>query len=125
MFLWPSEVGQNIITFIFVPVNAILTLPIIAKSYNKYKIGTLAGDKLRNRIIAIAIPFIIILIIECHYFKNVQNEVATLVENNQNTNSQVEQNVIEDMNNQEEQNIIENINNQIEQNIVEDTNNVL
>ena len=34
-----SNMGKNIITFMFVPINSIAVLPIIAKSYNKYKIG--------------------------------------------------------------------------------------
>lgn len=83
-----SELGQNIITFLFVPVNAIIVLPLIAKSYNKYKIGRLAPDKLRNRGIVLGIILLIILIIECSYFKDIQNGVVALIEEN---NAKVEQ----------------------------------
>lgn len=92
-----SDIGKNIITFMFVPINSILTLPLIAKSYNKYKIGHLAGDKLRNRIIVLAIPFIIILIIECLYFADIQKDVIELIEKNQNESNQIEQNVVENI----------------------------
>lgn len=82
-----SNMGKNIITFMFVPINSIAVLPIIAKSYNKYKIGRLATDKLRNRVIAISIPLIIILIIECVYFKNIQDSVVKLIEQNAASNA--------------------------------------
>ena len=83
-----AETAKNVITFLFVPINAILTLPIIAKSYCKYKMGKLAGDKLRNRIIVLAIPFIIVLIIECSYFADIQNGILEFVKDNtKNTNS--------------------------------------
>ena len=41
---------KNLITFLFVPINGIVVLPILAKSYAKYKIGNLKIDKLRNSI---------------------------------------------------------------------------
>lgn len=82
-----SNMGKNIITFMFVPINSIAVLPIIAKSYNKYKIGRLAADKLRNRVIAISIPLIIILIVECVYFKNIQDSVVKLIEQNAASNA--------------------------------------
>lgn len=83
-----AETSKNVITFLFVPINAILILPIIAKSYGKYKIGKLAIVKLRNRIIALFVPFIIVLIIECSYFADIQNGILEFVkENTQNTNS--------------------------------------
>ena len=83
-----AETAKSVITFLFVPINAILTLPIIAKSYCKYKMGKLAGDKLRNRIIVLAIPFIIVLIIECSYFADIQNGILEFVKDNtKNTNS--------------------------------------
>ncbi len=94
-----SNMGKNIITFMFVPINSIAVLPIIAKSYNKYKIGRLAIDKLRNRVIAISIPLIIILIIECIYFKNIQDSVVKLIE--QNAASNVDKQIIVNMLNEQ------------------------
>lgn len=77
-----SELGKNIITFLFVPINSIIVLPLMAKSYNKYKIGRLASDKLRNRGIVLGIILLIVLIIECSYFKDIQNGVIRLIEEN-------------------------------------------
>lgn len=83
-----SESGKNIITFLFVPINSIVVLPLIAKSYNKYKIGRLASDKFRNRGIVLGAILLIILIIECSYFKDIQNGVISLIEEN---NTKIEQ----------------------------------
>lgn len=77
-----SELGKKLLTFLFVPINGIITLPILAKSYNKYKIGRLESDKLRNRGILILIVLAIALMLECSYFKDVQNRVVTLIEQN-------------------------------------------
>lgn len=80
-----SETCKNLITFLFVPINAIITLPIVAKSYNKYKSGSLKQDKFRNRLIVIGGVLLIILIIECSYFKNIQNGIIKLIEENKNS----------------------------------------
>jgi len=77
-----SELGGKIITFLFVPINSIIVLPLMAKSYNKYKTGRLASDKLRNRGIVLGVILLIVLIIECSYFKDIQNGVVKLIEEN-------------------------------------------
>ena len=86
-----SELGKNIITFLFVPINSIVVLPLMAKSYNKYKIGRLALDKLRNRGIVLGVILLIVLIIECSYFKDIQNGVVALIEENNTKNEQEQQ----------------------------------
>lgn len=101
-----SDLGKNLITFLFVPINTLVVVPLLAKSYNKYKTGFLAFDKLRNRGIVLGAILLIILIIECVYFKNVQNTVITLIEKNQQTrqnanDERIETNTLE--------NIIENV----------------
>lgn len=101
-----SDLGKNLITFLFVPINTLVVVPLFAKSYNKYKTGFLAFDKLRNRGIVLGAILLIILIIECVYFKNVQNTVITLIEKNQQTrqnanDERIETNTLE--------NIIENV----------------
>ena len=86
-----SDLGKKLITFLFVPINTIAVVPLLAKSYNKYKTGFLAGDKFRNRCIILAVFLLIILSIECVYFKNVQNTVITLIEKNQQSSSSKEE----------------------------------
>ncbi len=77
-----SEMGKNLITFIFVPINGIIVLPILAKSYAKYKTGMLDIDRLKNRGLVLGMILAILLIIECKYFKNIQNSVVEIVEKN-------------------------------------------
>lgn len=78
-----SEMGKNLITLLFVPVNAIIVLPLLAKSYRKYSAGKLKADKFRNRVIVLTIILAILLIMECTYFKDIQNSVVNMIENNQ------------------------------------------
>ena len=70
-----SEHAKNVITLMFVPINSILILPLFAKSYQKYKMGSLASDKFRNRVIIFGVILLIIFIIECSYFKDIQEGV--------------------------------------------------
>lgn len=127
-----SEATKNIITFIFVPTNGILILPILAKSYSKYKIGGLASDKFRNRAIVLAVILLIILIIECSYFKDIQNGIVSVVEENNKKNSvvvQTTQNEIAETNTQvneksskEQANLVSN-NINVNNNVNESVNN--
>lgn len=80
-----SERGKDLITFLFVPINAILTLPLLAKSYFKYKIGGIDMPILRNRTVVILIILVILLVIECTYFKNIQQQVVDLLMKQQST----------------------------------------
>lgn len=100
-----SETGENIITFIFVPINSILVLPLLAKSYEKYNSGRLDASKFRNRVIVLAVILIIALVIECSYFKDIQNGVVNLIEQNMKTNTELNNNDIN-----EEANVINQIN---------------
>lgn len=101
-----SDLGKNLITFLFVPINTLIVVPLLAKSYNKYKTGFLAFDKLRNRGIVLGAILLIILVIECVYFKNVQNTVITLIEKNQQTRQNIND---ESLETNTLENIIENV----------------
>ena len=79
-----SETGKDLITFLFVPINGIIILPLLAKSYYKYKMGSLQGNILRNRGIVLGVILVILLIVECSYFKTIQEQVVSLVEKNRN-----------------------------------------
>ena len=77
-----SDTVKDIIIFLFVPINSIIILPILAKSYAKYKIGTLGTDLLKKRAMVLILVLLILLVIEYFYFRNIQNKiVATLTEN--------------------------------------------
>lgn len=105
-----SEMGKNLITFLFVPINAIIILPILAKSYAKYEMGSLPQDKLKKRSMVFIILLVILLIIECSYFKDIQNSVVSVIEKNKQ-----EQELNKILSNETENNILGN----------EATNNIL
>lgn len=77
-----SETGKNLITFLFVPVNGLIILPIFAKSYSKLKFGNLSSKVFFNRGLVLGVVLLIILIFECIYFKNIQKQVVELINNN-------------------------------------------
>lgn len=74
-----SEMGKNLITFLFVPINGIIILTLFAKSYYNYKMGGLDGSVLKKRAMVLGVILLIILIIECIYFKNIQEQVVNLI----------------------------------------------
>jgi len=115
------EQSKNLIIFMFVPINSIFILPILAKSYIKYKIGRLKLDKLRNRCIVLIVFLLLILILESSYFKNIQTEMIRIIESNNKTQ---EEQVI-DTNLTEETNIISSneISNELTTEIVNDLSN--
>lgn len=83
-----SQYGKDLIIFAFVPVNGILILPFFAKSFSKFKSGKIDGKILRNRGIVLAVFLIALLIIECVYFKTIQEQVVDFI--NEQRNSQVQ-----------------------------------
>ena len=78
-----SELGRDLITFAFVPINGIIVLPLFARSYYAFKNGRVEGRILRNRGIVLSIILIILLAIECSYFKNIQEQVVNMIYQNQ------------------------------------------
>lgn len=117
-----SETGKNLITFLFVPVNGLIVLPLLAKSYVKFKFGSLNNTIFRNRIIVLAVLLLLVLAIECAYFKNIQTQVINLI--NENTQEQVKVQIKQ--NNNIENNSIGNVENANEINTVNvlDSNNI-
>ena len=73
--------GKNLITFTFVPVNAIVILPFLASSYKNLQEGKLKSEPFRNRCILLAIVLIILLIIEFFYFKDIQTGIYNMLQN--------------------------------------------
>lgn len=73
------DVASQFITYMFVPVNAILTIPFVAKAYYKFKKEKLPKKKFINRCILMIVFTIIILIVEYFYFQSIQNGIADLI----------------------------------------------
>ena len=80
-----SERGKDLITFLFVPINGIIMLPLLAKSYSKLKYGNLDKSVFFKRGIVLTVILLIVLIIECIYFKNIQQEVVNMLNAQENS----------------------------------------
>ena len=87
-----SQTGKDLIIFAFVPVNGIIVLPLFAKSFTKFKSGGIRGDVLRNRGIALGVILLILLVLECIYFKNIQKQVVSYIQEQYSIQSEQEQN---------------------------------
>lgn len=81
-----AAAAQRLITFTFVPVNGIVILPILASSYRYVKEGRLKVEKFRNRAILLTIIFVIILIMEFFYFKDIQSGIMQMLQKGVNAN---------------------------------------
>lgn len=124
-----SETGKNLITFLFVPVNGLIILPILAKSYAKLKFGSLSNRVFANRVIVLAILLIIVLIFECIYFKGIQEQVVDLIKANskveqeeKDTNQLNEASQTNEMANAVDENSLNAVENRISEVVVNETN---
>ena len=73
------DLGKNLITFTFVPVNAMIILPFLASSYKHFKAGDLRQEAFRNRVILLAVILIILFVIEIFYFKDIQTGIVNIL----------------------------------------------
>lgn len=78
-----GDLGKNLITFTFVPVNAIVVLPFLASSYKKMKAGNIQVEHFRNRAILLSVVLLILLIIDFFYFKDVQSGILAMLQSKQ------------------------------------------
>lgn len=117
------EASKNLITFLFVPVNVILLVPLVATKYAKFKETEIEKSEFTKRLVIVSLVGIILLVGECFYFKNMQkniNNVANAIEENNNSKVKNEQTSNEDKLNTVDSNV-ETTNTQVN----EKTNNVI
>ena len=83
-----NEGAKDFIIFTFVPVNVILLVPFVASKYNKLRFKEVEKQELFKRLIVVTILGIIILSIECIYFKNMKSNIKILNDNKTEENNQ-------------------------------------
>ena len=115
-----SQTGKDLIIFAFVPINGLIILPLFAKSFTKFKDRKISGTVLRNRGIALCAVLLILLIIECIYFKNIQESVMNYI-----TEQNRVQNEQEKLQEQTLSNEIADYMNTIDTNSVDNSDNVI
>lgn len=77
--------AKDMITFTFVPVNAIIVLPILIRAFNKRKNKEISTEQLNKRAITMALVAVVVLISEFFYFKDIQKGIIEMVNQKQET----------------------------------------
>lgn len=89
----PKEAVQkskDMITFTFVPVNSIILIPFLLRSFNQRKNNDITTDQLNKRTIIVVVIGIALIIGEYFYFRNIEKGIMDIV-----NQKQIEQNAIE------------------------------
>ena len=116
-----TESSRNFITFTFVPINTIILLPILIKSFNNRKMNKITTKQLNRTATIMAVVAIILIIIEFFSFRSIQKGIIQIFnerlneESNQLVNMQQETNTQTNNENAvNEQSNVTNTNNEIE-----------
>ena len=90
-----SNSSKNLITFTFVPINTIIIIPILIRSFNKRKMNKISMNQLNRTAILMIIITIILIILEFFSFRNIQKGIIDIFndkQNEANINIQMENN---------------------------------
>lgn len=74
-----SEV-QRIVLLVFIPINGFITLTQVASMFTQAKSGMVSKEDMEKKLKRVIIIFIILIIIEIIYFKNIQNGMIRFIE---------------------------------------------
>lgn len=113
------EQAQTLMTIAFVPVNVILFIPIVIRSYIKRKNKDISESSFNKRIIIIVILAIIVLVCEFFYFRDFQKGIIELkrqIQNNQETEQDMQSNEVNGIN-------IDALNDEANEVTIDDSNN--
>lgn len=66
---------RNMIVSIFTAANSLILLPYVARQVNKIKVNEIEKEKFKNKMLLIISVFIICLILECGYMKDIQSGI--------------------------------------------------
>ena len=75
---------QNILVIIFTGINNIIVMPQVGKIIDKISEDEIQNNELKKRIIILAIIFVICVIFECGYFKDMQEGILEIYRSNAN-----------------------------------------
>lgn len=115
-----SSNAKNMITFTFVPINAMIFLPILIRTFNKGKSKAITTKQLNRRVIIVAVIGIAVLVSEFFYFRNIQKGINKVLEAKQNELVQEDNSSIEE--NTENEEVVNKENLEIESNNISKEN---
>ena len=70
---------RNMLVAVFTPVNGLIVMPYVANMIGKIKQEDITQPEFKKKTIIIGIIFIIILIVECNYFKDTQMGILDII----------------------------------------------
>ena len=70
---------RRIILLAFIPINGFITLTQASSIFVQAKSGMVSKEDMSKRIRILAVVFIIMIIIECIYFKSIQNGMIRII----------------------------------------------
>lgn len=109
-----SESSRNLITFTFVPINTMVLLPILIRSFNNRKVNKITTRQLNRTAMTMIVVAIILIVIEFFSFRSIQKGIIQIFNERQNeandqlinmqqeTNIQTNNEIENKMDNQEE-----------------------
>lgn len=91
--------AKQTIVFTFVPVNSIIVIPFMLRSFNKRKDREITGEQLNKRAVVMFIIAVAIVVSEFFYFRNIEKGIGRIIEqqeaaNEASTNSAVTNSVL-------------------------------
>jgi hypothetical protein len=91
--------AKQTIVFTFVPVNSIIVIPFMLRSFNKRKDREITGEQLNKRAVVMFIIAVVIVVSEFFYFRNIEKGIGRIIEqqeaaNEASTNSAVTNSVL-------------------------------
>ena len=93
MLFWISKIGveypkkemigevRRIVLLVFTPINGFITLTQVASIFVQAKSGMVSKEDMQKKIKRFVIIFVVLIIIEVIYFKNIQNGMIRFIEN--------------------------------------------
>ena len=91
-----AKSSKQMITFTFVPVNSIIIIPFLIRSFNKRKDNEISGEQLNKRAIVVLIIAAILVVGEFFYFRNIEKEIGKIIEQQQENMNNTTSNVTEE-----------------------------
>lgn len=90
-----NDAAKDFVTYLFVPVNVILLIPFVANKFAKMRNNEISKRDFYERLIKVVFVGVIILVIECVYFKNMKQNIMYMKETAQSVKlEEQEQNTI-------------------------------
>ena len=81
--------AKQMIVFTFVPVNSIIVIPFLLRSFNKRKDKEITSEQLNKRAVVMFIIAVVLVVSEFFYFRNIEKGIGKIIEQQETTNNTI------------------------------------